>query len=118
MNNFIDLTDKQIEQKINETHARLSMAYGLGNPSVIMALNNHKVMLHSILESRKEEKLVAELNARKEIVIDENGVTVTGKPTQKQKPKKTPISTDVKTDSEPTQKNKIIWSTKPPTIGE
>ena len=80
MNEYTDLTDKQLEQKINETHVRLSMAYALGNPSVIMALNHHKAMLSSIIESRKEEKQLADLVAKsKNIVSNDDGVIVTTK---------------------------------------
>lgn len=123
MNEYTDLTDKQLEQKINETHVRLSMAYALGNPSVIMALNNHKTMLGSIIESRKEEKQLADLVAKsKNIASNESGVIVTAKSESKLKSKKTPTnsSSDVGTTSidspkESKLKQNIVWSSTPST---
>ncbi len=118
MNEYTDLTDKQLEQKINETHVRLSMAYALGNPSVILALNNHKAMLGSIIEARKEEKQLAELVAKsKNISSNDSGVIVTAKSESKLKSKKTPSnqSTTASTDSpkESKLKQNIVWSSSP-----
>lgn len=124
MNEYTDLTDKQLEQKINETHVRLSMAYALGNPSVILALNNHKTMLASIIESRKEEKQLAELVAKsKNISSNASGVIVTSKSESKLKSKKTPArqnttsSTDTDSPKESKLKQNIVWSSSP-TNGE
>jgi hypothetical protein len=124
MNEYTDLTDKQLEQKINETHVRLSMAYALGNPSVILALNNHKTMLASIIESRKEEKQLAELVAKsKNISSNASGVIVTSKSESKLKSKKTPArqnttsSTDTDSPKESKPKQNIVWASSP-TNGE
>ena len=123
MNEYTDLTDKQLEQKINETHVRLSMAYALGNPSVIMALNSHKTMLGSIIESRKEEKQLAELVAKsKNIASNEAGVIVTSKSESKLIARKTPPTASSSTGTASTDapkesklKQNIIWSATPST---
>jgi hypothetical protein len=120
MNEYTDLTDKQLEQKINETHVRLSMAYALGNPSVILALNNHKTMLGAIIEARKEEKQLAELVAKsKNISSNDSGVIVTSKSESKLKSKKTPArqnttsSADTDSPKESKLKQNIVWSSSP-----
>jgi hypothetical protein len=111
MNPYIDLTDKQIEQKITETHSRLSMAYSLGNQTVIESLNDHKNMLQNILAARKEPKVFAEyMSKSKQITSNDEGIIISSKSEAKQKPKKTSIPGNTEKSF-----SSVVWNDSPST---